>query len=313
MQSDNPDEVFLPKRPTKKKPISVPNFENIPKMPDRATHITEDNFDTSIIYSEGTIANYMLPIVTDVDDVNYYEQEMLANMYSIIHIMESIERTNTMYLMIVRTTFMQLKYLCRLIGFMRLKPSFLLLVKSLFHRYIAVLGHTELVDIYDEIFNDKLYSGDNTKYVFVPTLTDEWRMARIKEYHENLQQMYIRKMSKKTPPAYEVGEIIGAKDKEGRWWMSKVLARYEYQGWPVYYVEFINWGDKFNEFIADGFRLRKYNPKIHKYFRPAWAGKGSLIKPIDAEVETETETVMEEASTKATKEAAEKTLLFDTL
>lgn len=275
MQVNNPDEVFLPNKIVQKKPIIVPDLDSIPRMNDRPSHISDDTFDASVVYTTDTIANYMHPRVTNAEDVNYYEREMLANIYSIIHIMESTERTNIMYLMIVRTTFMQLKYLCKLIDFMRSSTTFLLFVKSLFHRYIAGLGHKELIDIYDEIFNDKLYSGDSAKHVFVPVLSDEWRVEKIKEYQEHMQQVHVRRVAKRNPPKYEAGEIIGAKDKEGRWWMSKVLDVYEYQNNQVYYVEFIGWGEKFNEFIADGFRLQKFNPKRHRYFRPAWADKGS--------------------------------------
>ena len=285
MQVNNPDEVFLPNKIVQKKPITVPDLDSIPRMNDRPTHISDDNFDASVVYTTDTIANYVQPKATSAEDIYYYEQEMLANIYSIIHIMESTERINVMYPMIVRTTFMQLKYLCKLIDFMRSNQTFLLFVKSLFHRYIAGSGHKELIDIYDEIFNDKLYSGDSAKHVFVPTLSAEWRMEKIKEYQEQMQQVQIRRAAKRNPPKYEAGEIIGAKDKEGRWWMSKVLAVYEYQNNQVYYVEFIGWGDKFNEFIADGFRLQKFNPKRHRYFRPAWAGKGSTIKPFINEIE----------------------------
>ena len=296
MQDSNVDEVFLPKKIVQKKPISIPNLGSIPRMNDRPTHILDDNFDASVVCTTDTINNYMHPRATSTEDIYYYEQEMLANIYSIIHIMESTERTNVMYPMIVRTTFMQLKYLCKLIEFMRSNPTFLLFVKSLFHRYIAGLGHKELIDIYDEIFNDKLYFGENAKHVFVPMLSTEWRMEKIKEYQEQIQQVQIRKTIKRTPPKYEAGEIIGAKDKEGRWWMSKVLAVYEYQNNQVYYIEFIGWGEKFNEFIADEFRLQKFNPKKHRYFRPAWASKESNIKPFTEDTTELTESASDLAN-----------------
>lgn len=284
----NSGEVFLPNKPVTKKLIKVPNMENIPHMDDRPTHIADDNFNANVVYTVDTISNYVHPIIEVPEEINYYEQEMLANIYSIIHIMESMERVNIMYPMIVKTTFTQLKYLCKLINFMRTKPTFLLLVKSLFHRYIVGLDHKELIEIYDEIFNDNLYSNDNAKYVFVPTLTQEWESEKIKEYQEQIQQMQIRKTAKRIPPKYEAGEIIGAKDKEGRWWMSKILARFEYQDSQVYYVEFIGWGEKFNEFISDGFRLQKFHPRRHRYFRPAWASKNSTIQRVESPQKTET-------------------------
>ncbi len=261
-----------------RKPIKKPDLNAIGEKPDRPTKIVDDVFDPIVTQTVETIGNFVKPIVTDYDDKTYLEQEMLSNIYSIIHIMETVERKNPIYEMIVKTTFLQLKYLCRLVNFMNCTPAFLILVKALFHRYIAILGHTDLIEIYDDIFTDGLYADKIKSYVFVPILTEEWRMEKIKEYQESVQQAYIRKNAKKAIPKYEINEIVGAKDKEGRWWLSKVLAVYEYNKHVVYYVEFVGWGEKFNEFISDGFRLQKYNPKKHRYFRPAWSAKQDAIQ-----------------------------------
>lgn len=271
------DEVFFQSipAPTKltKRSISAPCIKTFKKMPDRPTRMVDDVFDPIVTQSVDTIRNFVKPLVDNIEDKDYIEHEFMANVYSIIHIMETTNRSDPIYSMIVKTTFMQFKFLCRGIGFMQDNPSFLMLVKALFHRYIAVLGHTELIEIYNEIFTDNLYSKELASYVFVPTLPDEWKLEKIKEYQEYMQQVSIRKNAKKAAPKYEMGEIVGAKDKEGRWWMSKVLALFEVNAHIVYYVEFIGWGEKFNEFIADGFRIQKFNPKKHRYFRPAWAKK----------------------------------------
>ncbi len=268
-----------------KKNLKKPDLKTIKTMEDRQTHIVDDVFDPIITQSPETIGNFIKPPVVDEDDKQFLEQENMVNMYNMIHIMETMRRSDTHYPMIVKTTFLHYKYLFRS-GALRVNKEFMYLIKTLFHRYIAILGHTELIEIYNDIFTDKLYEPDIVKYVFVPTLTDEWKLERIKEYQESMQQAFVRKNAKKQAPQYEKDEIIGAKDKEGRWWMAKVLAVYEYNLHVVYYVEFCGWGEKFNEFISDGFRLQKFSPKKHRYFRPAWSKDFKLMdSPEDDPVE----------------------------
>ncbi len=284
------EEEFLQDSDEPKKPIKkpyMPDLTKIPKHDDRKTHITEDIFSDKIVHTADTIGNYVLPKASTPEEIEKYEQEMLVNIYSIIHMMESMKMSDPFYQIVVKTTFIQLKYLCRLVPFMRGNSLFLLLVKSLFHRYIAVLGHKELIEIYDDVFSDRIYSGDNEKYVFVPTISEEWCNEKIKEYQTAMKQMQIRKMAKRKPPKYEKGEIVGAQDRERKWWLSQILEVFEFNGNQVYYVRFAGWGDKFDEFIPDGFRLQKYNSKKHKYYRPAWANKNVYIKPIDCDAQTE--------------------------
>lgn len=268
LQSDKPtinEEIFIQPNDLSyrlnKKPIYMQNIWTYKKMPDRPTRMIDDAFDQRITHSIETIKNFVKPLIVELEDKTYLEQEMLINIYSIIHIMETINRSDTCYLMIVKTTFMQFKYFCRMLTFLQNNPAFLLFIKALFHRYIVVLGHKELIEIYDEIFTDKLYANELATYVFVPVLTEEWKSEKIKEYQQLLRQIYARKNAKKNAPKYEIEEIIGARDKEGRWWMSKVLAIFNYQNSIVYYIEFIGWGERFNEFISDGFRIQKFNPK----------------------------------------------------
>ena len=90
---------------------------------------------------------------------------------------------------------------------------------------------------------------------------------------EKCQQIKLRCMSKSIPPKYEIDEIVGAKDKENKWWMSRILDHVTCHGHTVYYVEFLGWGDHFNEFISDLHRLEKFNPRKHRYYRPEWKNK----------------------------------------
>jgi hypothetical protein len=148
--------------------------------------------------------------------------------------------------------------------------SIYLLVKALFHRYIATYGHHDIICYYNEIYSDNQYADIADTDVFYPTLTEEWKTEMIRQYQDQQTQIEYRRNLRRKPPQFELNEIVGAKDKEGRWWLSKVLAIYSCGKHSVYYVEFAGWGDQFNEFIVDRYRIEKFKPKKHKYFQPAW-------------------------------------------
>ena len=71
---------------------------------------------------------------------------------------------------------------------------------------------------------------------------------------------------KKTPNPFNIGEIVGAKDKEHKWWLSRILHRYENKEsadyW--YYIRFENQNSIHDEWInSNTYRVRKFNPKKH--------------------------------------------------
>jgi hypothetical protein len=71
---------------------------------------------------------------------------------------------------------------------------------------------------------------------------------------------------KKKNEAFKVGQIVGARDKEHKWWLSRVLHVYDDQQksgfW--YYIRFEGWGELHDEWIySDTYRVRWYNPRKH--------------------------------------------------
>ena len=71
------------------------------------------------------------------------------------------------------------------------------------------------------------------------------------------------KVKRKPPPKFEVGQIVGAKDKERKWWMARILYVFidpDYP-YPWYYVHFEGWRDVHNEWISSPFRIKKFNPR----------------------------------------------------
>lgn len=120
----------------------------------------------------------------------------------------------------------------------------------------------ELIPSYNKIFNDKrhdLLSSDKLSEQHIDSVKDQL-----------LQIIAERKFNHKLKkPKFKKGEIVGAQDKEGKWWLSEVLEVIQYGTHILYYITFKGWGDKFNEFIEEGYRIRYFNPKRHKYYRSA--------------------------------------------
>lgn len=144
----------------------------------------------------------------------------------------------------------------------------LLYVKAKFHDFIVNEKYVSFIPLYNEIFNDKLYENVEVLDSYQVVLSQEFIIEKTKEYTDNLNNLLNKKYLVKL--SFDVDEIVGAKDKSGKWWMSRVLAIYNYNSHVVYYVEFLGWGTQFNEFISDKFRIEKYKPKKHKYFKHTW-------------------------------------------
>ena len=155
--------------------------------------------------------------------------------------------------------------------FIHENPQFAVVVKAKFHEFIIKDQMINLIPIYNTIFNDNLYDNINIKNVnFELFLSDEEYKKIEKKYNEDIKKMKV--VSKYNTPkyTYEIGEIVGAKDKQGNWWLSRIIQSFLYDSHIIYYVEFVGWGKEFNEFISDRFRLEKFNPRKHKYFRPSF-------------------------------------------
>ena len=154
---------------------------------------------------------------------------------------------------------------------LKYEPLYALLIKALSHEYIVTYGLHDLIPLYDKLYNDGIYRDIKNNNTYAPVLPKEWIADKIKAYQNKCEHEELQKISKRKPYSFEIGEIVGVRDKENHWWMSRVLDTYSYGEHNVYYVEFLGWGEKFNEFITDvGYRIEPYKPKKHKYYRPSW-------------------------------------------
>ena len=152
-------------------------------------------------------------------------------------------------------------------------PEFALLIKAKFEQLIIGSKCYELTSIYNEIFTDHMYdpyTDGKSDAVNELVLTADDVYVLTKRYNDEIATRIKRQNSLRPVPKFEEQEIVGAKDKEGKWWMSRVLRIFTHAEHNVYYVEFLGWGDKFNEFITDAWRIARFNPRIHIYYRPAW-------------------------------------------
>lgn len=162
------------------------------------------------------------------------------------------------------------------INVLRQNPSLSIVVKALFHEFIESKNITSIIKYYNRIFNDNLYKQKNTEYKNIEyknTLSDEEIQYYLNKYNESINFSYE---VSNTPIIYEENEIIGAKDRNGKWWMARILKIFSHRikntMHNLYYIEYCGWGSSFNEFIlhSDSHRMQKFNPKKHILYRSAW-------------------------------------------
>ena len=152
-----------------------------------------------------------------------------------------------------------------------------LTMKDKLHELIVDEKMIELIPIYNDIFKDKLYAN----ITWGPPkeiINDIDFKELVITYNEKVANYIIRKKYSLEGHPFEEGEIVGAKNSEGDWWMSRIIKIFSYLQHNIFYIEFLGWGDECNEFITDICRIKKYNSKRHKYFRPVWKNKSLNIK-----------------------------------
>lgn len=81
-----------------------------------------------------------------------------------------------------------------------------------------------------------------------------------------IKYMRFSYQTKKKHDPFKVGQIVGAKDKEMKWWLSRILHVHnddERAGY-WYYVRFEGWGPIHDEWIySETYRVKLFNPRKH--------------------------------------------------
>lgn len=95
-----------------------------------------------------------------------------------------------------------------------------------------------------------------------PSLTPEDQMI----IDHKIKYMRFSYQAKKKREPFKVGQIVGAKDKEMKWWLSRILHvhdDHERSGY-WYYIRFEGWGPMHDEWIySETFRVKLFNPRKH--------------------------------------------------
>ena len=154
------------------------------------------------------------------------------------------------------------KYKC----YLKSIPEALAIIKGFFHKLIVDDRRYDIISVYNELFCDEVYKvidKYNERYVIPQDILNK----ALDDYNKK-----IASFIKKTHTLYKMktfteGQIIGAQDREGRWWLSQVITMVTYGQHRCYYVRFCGWDECFNEWIADPYRLQWYNYKRHKLYR----------------------------------------------
>jgi hypothetical protein len=212
------------------------------------------------------------PIIDNIGDFNKYRAETF------------IEFARALFAKVAKTPGRDVKsaiveilylYISKNMDIIHRSPKFALVIKAKAEELIMKDKLISLIPYYNLIYTDKMYDNVGPNYTLHgQVLIDEEDINKlVKQYNEEVADRVKRQSKLRLIPKFEEGEIVGAKDKEGKWWMSKVLKVFTHLEHNMYYVEFLGWGTKFNEFITDSYRIARFNPRIHIYYRPAWKKK----------------------------------------
>lgn len=148
-------------------------------------------------------------------------------------------------------------------------PSMIMLLKMKFDDFIVRDKMHHLVPLYNKVFNDHLY--DNVSELttnFEPTIPIEVLNEFALQYNERVKTRIIQQNRRRLPPKYEINELVGARDVEGKWRPAIILAKYTYDNKHVYYVDFPGFPAHFREFIIET-KIEVFNPKKHRYAQRA--------------------------------------------
>jgi len=129
-----------------------------------------------------------------------------------------------------------------------------------FNRFVI---HKMIDNIRKNKHSDNLWFRDvNINISNTPPIPVEER----KLIESKLPQFNYSKQIKKAMKPFAVNQIVGAKDKENRWWLSRILHVHDSSDsenyW--YHVRFEGWGSLHDEWINNKtYRVRAYNPRKH--------------------------------------------------
>lgn len=102
----------------------------------------------------------------------------------------------------------------------------------------------------EEMINIENWTKNNSKWTII---------KKLNKFNNSIELEKVEKKLNK----FKIGQIIGARDKERKWWLSRILYIFEDPNYPYpwYYVSFEGWGDLYNEWISSPHRIKPFNPR----------------------------------------------------
>jgi hypothetical protein len=187
----------------------------------------------------------------------------IMNQITLIHeVSESDDKTHLhqLYNMLKNTLIIHGKTLYKMTDFTNEIDNYLSLIELNYNRCII---HKMISNIKNNNYMENIYFREITYAVSnVPPMSVTERMS----IEENLPQFrYSRQIKKKQAP-FNVDDIVGAKDKENKWWLARILHRFDAPETEDYwyYIRFENHGPLHDEWICSKtYRVRYFNPKKH--------------------------------------------------
>jgi hypothetical protein len=187
----------------------------------------------------------------------------IMNQITLIHeVSESDDKTHLhqLYNMLKNTLIIHGKTLYKMTNFTNEIDNYLSLIELNYNRCII---HKMISNIKNNNYMENIYFREITYAVSnVPPMSVTERMS----IEENLPQFrYSRQIKKKQAP-FNVDDIVGAKDKENKWWLARILHRFDAPETEDYwyYIRFENHGPLHDEWICSKtYRVRYFNPKKH--------------------------------------------------
>lgn len=221
--------------------LGSPAIKKFPKKNEQTYMAREYESEMNIIIVKSTIL-MQLSLIQNIDESN--DKSIIRQMYGVL---------KNILILYARS--------------LHKSPAFLQDIK----RYLIELARCyELNIIYCILyligvgnFHDLCYYHEVTYCInTLPPISAEERII----IEKTLPQFRQPSMSKKTADPFSVDELVGAKDKENKWWLARVLHRYSPANSPDYwyYIRFENCGPSHDEWICSrSYRVRHYNPKKH--------------------------------------------------
>lgn len=146
-------------------------------------------------------------------------------------------------------------------------PDTISIIKNLFYSIIVTQRKERFVEQYNQIFKDNFYADLKKYYTKMPIIPQDVLDAALATHNKNVADFMKRSQSYLKMPNFYDGQIIGAMDRNDKWWMARVITSVKYGPHKAYYVEFCGWDQMFNEWISDRRRLKYYNRFRHLLYR----------------------------------------------